>query len=85
MKLLADAVIQKLFYQVLTPRVTTWGKCMRGCGRGARGSGTCRECLAADLATLTGATLAYRLLRAMEEVQQTQFEIEDSTMVPEEF
>ena len=38
--------------QVFVPEGTTMGACAKGCGRSARGSGTCAECLARELDAL---------------------------------
>lgn len=40
--------------EVFRPEVTTMGACAKGCGRSARGSGTCADCLAGELDALVG-------------------------------
>lgn len=39
----------RLRYELAPVGVTTMGSCAKGCGEYARGSGTCRNCLVAEL------------------------------------
>lgn len=41
----------RLRYELAPVAVTTMGPCAKGCGEYARGSGTCRNCLVAELQT----------------------------------
>ena len=53
-----------LNYQINSPSVTTMGPCAMKCGQGARGSGTCPECLAIDLGSIVGDGLALEYVNA---------------------
>lgn len=45
--------------------VTTTGPCAKGCGEGARGSGVCRNCLAAELQELVPSVDWHAFVAAM--------------------
>jgi hypothetical protein len=45
-------------------RDVTWAPCSQGCGRGARGGGTCGDCAFAELARRFGREEARKLCKA---------------------
>ena len=69
---------QALRYQVLTPRVTTMGPCADGCGQYARGSGTCKHCLAKMLDKALGGRKASDWVIAAQEAREAEAFLEDA-------
>lgn len=55
----------------------TFGPCARGCGNGARGSGTCEHCLQIDLAQIVGAKDASGYVTAVKKVKQYEYEFQN--------
>jgi len=53
-----NAIVDRIYYEINTPLITTSGYCRNGCKRPSRGSGECIKCLEKRLATETSCELA---------------------------
>lgn len=54
----AQALIDRLQYEIMRPEITTMGWCANACGNSARGGGRCTACLMEALTTEAGAEIA---------------------------
>lgn len=56
---------------------STWGKCMAGCGKDARGSGLCKDCAERGLAELVGKEKAEELHNAIKTLHKIERELSE--------
>ena len=77
MNTLSD-LIHDIWYQ--HPRwPSTFSQCSKdGCTKSARGGHACRDCLKMELAEKVGPELAERYFRAVAEVRDCEYEMEES-------
>ena len=57
--------------------VSTMGPCFRQCGRPARGSAVCKDCLETDLAKLVGTPLAEDFCTLVRRVRATEDQMDE--------